>query len=290
MDKKIIKKADVLIEALPYIQKFYEKTIVIKYGGAAMTDNDTRRNVLKDIVFMSYVGMRPVLVHGGGPHISKKVEQLGGEVKFINGLRVTDKMTMKIVEEELLQINKELVREIMSLGGNAMSLNGKDDRLIKVSKHPPIKGQDIGYVGEIQKVHANVISKMLSGDIIPVIPPLGIGLRDGLTYNINADNAAAEIAGALNALKFVLLTNVPGIIRNMNDPKTIISRASSKEVKKLIKSGIVSGGMIPKVIACLRALKLGVKKTHIIDEKVPHALLLEIFTNEGIGTEIVKQS
>ncbi|MDO8561972.1 MAG: acetylglutamate kinase [bacterium] len=287
MDKKIIKKADVLIEALPYIQKFYEKTIVIKYGGAAMTDTETRRNVLRDIVFMSYVGMRPILVHGGGPHISKKIEEMGGEVKFVNGFRVTDKTAIKIVEEELLNINHELVQEIISLGGSALSLHGKDDNLIEVKKHPPIDGQDIGFVGEITKINGDVIQKMIASDIIPVIPPLGVGAKDGLTYNINADNVAAEIAGALGAMKFILLTNVPGIMRDMEDSTTLLSRVTSVEVEKLKKSGIVSGGMIPKVNACVRALARGVEKTHIIDEKIPHALLLEIFTDEGIGTEIL---
>lgn len=289
MDKKIIKKADVLIEALPYIQKFYEKIIVIKYGGAAMTDKEVRKNVLKDIVFMNYVGMRPVLVHGGGPHISKKIEALGGEVRFVNGFRVTDKMTMGVVEEELLQINRELVREIVSLGGSAISLSGKDDNLIEVKKHPPIDGQDIGFVGEITKINGGVIQRMLASDIIPVIPPLGVGKKDGLTYNINADNVAAEIAGALGAIKFILLTNVAGIMSagGGKDSGTLIPRASKADVKKLIKSGVVSGGMIPKVNACVRALDCGVVKTHIINEKIPHALLLEIFTNEGIGTEIL---
>lgn len=289
MDKKIIKKADVLVEALPYIQKFYEKTIVIKYGGAAMTDNDARRNVLKDVVFMSYVGMRPIIVHGGGPHISKRIEEMGGEVRFVNGFRVTDKTAIKIVEEELLQINRELVQEIISLGGSALALHGKDDNLIEVKKHPPINGEDIGFVGEITKINGDVIQKMIASDIIPVIPPLGIGGKDGLTYNINADNVAAEIAGALGAAKFILLTNVPGIMRDMKDPATLLSRVTSGEVEKLIKDGTVSGGMIPKVNACVRALKCGVEKTHIIDEKISHALLLEIFTDEGVGTEIVKR-
>ncbi|HXK39051.1 MAG TPA: acetylglutamate kinase [Candidatus Paceibacterota bacterium] len=296
MDKKIIKKADVLIEALPYIQKFYEKIIVIKYGGAAMTDKEVRKNVLKDIVFMNYVGMRPVLVHGGGPNITKKIEQMGGEVKFVDGFRVTDKITIGVVEEELLQINKELVQEITSLGGTAISLSGKDDNLIEVKKHPPINGEDIGFVGEITKINGDVIQRMLTSDIIPVIPPLGIGASDGLTYNINADNVAAEIAGALGAIKFVLITNVAGIISagggsasGGKNSGTLISRASKTDVKKLIKSGVVSGGMIPKVNACVRALDCGVAKTHIINEKIPHALLLEIFTDEGIGTEIVKK-
>lgn len=288
MDKKIIKKADILTEALPYIQEFYEKIVVIKYGGAAMTDDGVRRSVLKDIVFMNYVGMRPVLVHGGGPHISKKIEELGGEVKFVNGLRVTSKEAISIVEEELLKINRELVREIISLGSSAISLSGKDDNLIEVKKHPPVCGKDMGFVGEITKINCDVIQRMIASDIIPVISPIGVGAKDGLSYNINADNVAAEIAGALGASKFILITNVPGIMTDMKDPNSLVSRANSSEVKKLIKSKIVSGGMLPKVNSCIRALNLGVNKTHIIDEKIQHALLLEIFTDEGIGTEIVQ--
>src|SRR3989338_2776965 len=249
MDKKIIKKADVLIEALPYIQKFYEKIIVIKYGGAAMTDKEGRKNVLKDIVFMNYVGMRPVLVHGGGPNITKKIEEMGVEVKFVDGFRVTDKITIGVVEKELLQINKELVQEITSLGGTAISLSGKDDNLIEVRKHPPINGEDIGFVGEITKINGGVIQRMLASDIIPVIPPLGIGKKDGLTYNINADNVASGIAGALGDIKFVLLTNVAGIMyagggsaSGGKNSGTLISRASKTDVKKFIKSGVVSAG------------------------------------------------
>ncbi|MCR4281383.1 MAG: acetylglutamate kinase, partial [Candidatus Kaiserbacteria bacterium] len=204
--------------------------------------------------------------------------------------------TMAVVEEELLQINRELVREIVALGGSAISLSGKDDNLIEVKKHPPINGQDIGFVGEITKINGDVIQRMVTSDIIPIIHPLGIGTKDGLTYNINADNVAAEIAGALGATKFVLLTNVPGIMSARGGSAsggknfgTLIPRATSADVKKLIKSGVVSGGMIPKVNACVRALNRGVEKTHIIDEKIPHALLLEIFTDKGIGTEIIKK-
>ncbi len=288
-DKKIIHKADVLIEALPYIQSFFGKIIVIKYGGAAMTDKAIRRNVLRDIVFMSYVGMRPILVHGGGPHISKRIEKFGGEVKFVNGIRVTNKKTMAVVEDELAKIGQQIVQEIVLLGGSAISLSGKD-RLIEVKKHADIEGQDMGYVGEITKINGDVIEKLIKGDLIPVIAPIGVSLKDGLTYNINADNVAAEVAGALGAVKFVLLTNVAGIMKNMKDPGTLLSRVNAADVKGLIKSKTISGGMIPKVNACTRALKRGVLKTHIINEKIEHALLLEIFTDKGIGTEIVKKN
>ncbi len=286
--EEMIRKADVLIEALPYIQSFYDKTIVIKYGGAAMTDPVIRRNVLEDIVFTSYVGMRPVLVHGGGPYITKRLEEINKEVKFVKGYRITDEETMEIVEEELSRINREIVREIISLGGSAISLSGKEDHLIEVKKHAEIDGVDIGFVGEITKVNADVIQKMITSDIIPVISPIGIG-KDGFTYNVNADQASAEVARALGALKLVLLTNVRGILKNMESPESLIPHVNISELESLIDSKIVAGGMIPKVRACTRALERGVKKTHIIDGKIPHGILLEIFTDKGIGTEIVKR-
>src|SRR3989338_6015354 len=283
----IIKKADVLIEALPYIQSFYDKPIVIKYGGAGMTDAAIRRNVLEDIVFMSYVGMCPILVHGGGPTLSKKLKDLGVGTKFVQGFRVTDEKTMQIAEEEFMRINTEIVREIKSLGGSAMSLNGDEDGVIEVQKHGPIDGEDVGYVGDITKVNADVLQKMLVGDIIPVIPPLGFGTNDDHAYNINADQVAAEVASAIGALKLVVLTNVQGILRNLDNPDTLLSHVTLAEVDTLMKSGVIAGGMIPKVKACIKALEGGVPKTHILDAKIPHALLLEIFTDKGIGTEIV---
>lgn len=286
--EEMIRKADVLIEALPYIQSFYDKTIVIKYGGAAMTDIAIRRNVLEDIVFLSYVGMRPILVHGGGPYISKRIEDLGKEVKFVRGFRVTDEETMEVVEDELSKVNRDIVREIISLGGSAISLSGKEDHLIEVKKHADIDGEDIGFVGDITKINGDVIQKMITSDIIPVISPIGIG-KDGFTYNVNADQASAEIARSLGALKLVLLTNVRGIMKNQADPESLIPHFSVPEIDDFIEKKIISGGMIPKVKACARALERGVKKTHIIDGKIPHGLLLEIFTDKGIGTEIVKR-
>lgn len=284
----MIKKADVLIEALPYIQNFYDKTIVIKYGGAVLTDTDIRRNVLEDIVFLSYVGMRPVLVHGGGPYISKKLEEIGKEPKFVKGFRVTDEETMEIVEEELFKVNREIVRQIISLGGSAISLSGKDDHLIEAKKHADIDGQDIGYVGEVTKVNADIIQRMITSDIIPVITPIAIG-KDGFTYNINADQASAEIARALGAIKLALLTNVNGVFRDIDKPESIISHINIAEIEELMEKKIISGGMIPKVKACMRALEKGVKKIHIINGTIPHGLLLEIFTDKGVGTEIVKR-
>lgn len=286
--EEMIKKADVLIEALPYIQNFYDKTIVIKYGGAVLTDIDIRRNVLEDIVFLSYVGMRPVLVHGGGPYISKRLEEIGKEPKFVKGFRVTDEETMEVVEEELFKVNREIVRQIISLGGSAISLSGKDDHLIEAKKHGDIDGQDIGYVGEVTKVNADIIQRMITSDIIPVITPIAIG-KDGFTYNINADQASAEIARALGAIKLALLTNVNGVFRDIDKPESIISHINIAEIEELMEKKIISGGMIPKVKACMRALEKGVKKIHIINGAIPHGLLLEIFTDKGVGTEIVKR-
>lgn len=287
--EEMIKKADVLIEALPYIQQFYDKTIVIKYGGAVLTDTDVRRNVLEDIVFMSYVGMRPVLVHGGGPYISKRLEEMGKEPRFVKGFRVTDEETIEVVEEELSKVNREIVREIISLGGSAISLSGKEDHLVEVKKHPEIDGEDIGFVGEIVKVNGDVIQRMITSDIIPVISPIGIGQKDGFTYNVNADQVSAEIARALAALKLVLLTNVSGVYRDFKDPESVISHITLADVEKLMDQGIISGGMIPKLKACVRSIEKGVKKVHIINGKIPHGLLLEIFTDKGVGTEIVKR-
>ncbi len=286
--EEMIKKADVMIEALPYIQSFYDKTIVIKYGGAVLTEIGIRRNVLEDIVFMSYVGMRPVLVHGGGPYISKKLEEMGKEPKFVNGFRVTDEDTIDVVEEELAKVNREIVRDIISHGGSAISLSGKEDHLIEVKKHADIDGHDLGFVGDITKVNVDVIQKMITSDIIPVISPIGIG-KDGFTYNVNADQVAAEIARALNALKLAYLTNVHGIFLDANNPDSVISHITVAEIEGLIQSKVISGGMIPKVKSCTRALEKGVKKVHIINGQIPHGLLLEIFTDKGIGTEIVKK-
>ena len=286
--EEMIKKADVLIEALPYIQNFYEKTIVIKYGGAVLIDTVIRRSVLEDIVFMNYVGMRPVLVHGGGPYISKRLEEIGKEPKFVKGYRVTDEEGIEIVEEELAKVNRDIVREIISLGGSAISLSGKEDHLIEVKKHADIDGTDLGFVGEVTKINGDVIQRMITSDIIPVISPIGIG-KDGFTYNVNADQAAAEIARSLGALKLAYLTNVQGILKNAEDPDTVISHVTVAEIEGLIEKQIISGGMIPKVKSCMRALERGVKKVHIINGKIPHGLLLEIFTDKGIGTEIVKR-
>ncbi|MFT5206329.1 MAG: acetylglutamate kinase [Candidatus Omnitrophota bacterium] len=285
---KYIEKATVLIEALPYIRNFYEKVVVIKYGGAAMLTPAIRRAVLQDIVFMNYVGMRPLLIHGGGPFINKRLEQSGKQAHFVSGYRVTDEETMQVVEDELTSINREIVQEITSLGASAISLSGKDDHLIMTKKHADIDGVDIGYVGDVNKVNVEILQKMVTSDIIPVISPIGIGI-DGFAYNVNADTAAAEIARALKALKFVLLTDVDGIRSDASKPETKISHLLVTEAEGLIADGTITAGMIPKVRACLRAMDRGVKKAHIINGTTPHALLLEIFTEQGIGTEIVRR-
>jgi acetylglutamate kinase len=282
--QKLIEKADILIEALPYIKKFSGKTIVIKYGGSAMTDEGLKEKFALDVILMKYVGINPVIVHGGGPQIGKTMERLGKEPVFVHGHRVTDKETMDIVEMVLGgKINKEIVSFINKHGGRAVGLTGKDAGMIKAKKKL-LKGADLGLVGEVKSVDPHIILSVMGQGFIPVIAPMGIG-ADSQTYNINADSAAGAIAGALKAEKLLLLTDVKGI----QDKKgKLLSTLSKKEVESLIKKRVIVGGMLPKVASCFTALKGGVKKTHIIDGRVPHALLLEIFTDEGVGTEIVR--
>lgn len=286
--KKLIAKANVMIEALPYIRNFYEKTVIIKYGGSAMLDKKIRRGVLQDIVFMNYVGLRPIIVHGGGPFISDRLKKMNKEVKFVGGLRVTSEENIRIVEEALTEVNREIVKDIIQLGSSAISLSGKDDHLIETRKHSNIEGVDVGFVGDIVRINGDILEKLVTSDIIPVISPIGIG-RDGYTYNVNADDAAAEIARDVRAIKLILLTDVDGICKKPRDPKTLMSHLSAKEMDDMIRRKIISDGMIPKTRACLKGLDRGVKKAHIINGKIPHALLLEIFTDKGIGTEIVKK-
>ena len=283
-----IKKADVLIEALPYIKKFSGKVIVIKYGGSSLGKKELKRSIIEDIVFMNYAGMKPVLVHGGGPDISKKLEELGKKPEFIDGFRVTDKEALEVVDSVLTRLNAELVENIKSIGGNAFGLIGRDANIIKAKKINLKDGKkDLGFVGEIVSVDTTVIERFLDANVIPVIAPLGRG-DDGNIYNINADTSASAIAGALKAEKFVLLTNVPGILKNRNDRESLLHTVSVGEIEKLIKKGTIESGMIPKTRACVDAVSKGVKKSHIIDAGLPHALLLEIFTDKGIGTEIIK--
>lgn len=280
-----IKKSEVLIEALPYIKAFYAKVIVIKYGGSILTDEAVRRNVLEDIVFMSYAGMRPVLVHGGGPFINEKMKAAGKKVKFVDGHRVTDEGMIAIIDEVFTQLNKQMVEEIRALGGQGFGLSGKDAELIKV-KNIDESGK-MGYVGDITSVDITLLTRLIETNIIPVISPLGKG-EDGKIYNINADSAATNIARALGAEKMVLLTDVKGVMRDVRDEGTLFNSLTIADADYLIEKGIIAEGMIPKTKACLFAIKNGVKKAHIVDCRIPHALLLEIFTNKGIGTEITK--
>lgn len=285
-----IKKANILIEALPYIQNFYGKTVVIKYGGNAMINDDLKNSVMEDITLLKYIGMRPVLVHGGGPEINKVLEQFNIKSQRINGLRVTDSVTMEIVQMVLVgKTNKEIVSLLNQKGSKAIGLCGIDGSLLECEKHyETVDGQpmDIGYVGKITRVNTKLIDHIASDEYIPVIAPVATG-PDGKSYNVNADTAAAEIAAALQAEKLILLTDIEGV-KKSRDSDEIISTLTVDEVYKLIEEKIIEDGMIPKVLGCVDALKRGVKRTHIIDGRIPHCLLLEIFTNKGIGTMIVK--
>lgn len=281
--EKAIKKADILIEALPYIEKFQDKFIVIKYGGSTLVSRKKRLRVLEDIIFMSLAGMKPVIVHGGAPFINKKFKRLKKKTKFIDGLRVSGEKEIKIIKDALTMINRRIVREIRMLGGKAQCVSGK--KIIRVRRHRRFK--ELGFVGEIRFIDSSRIEDICSKEIIPVISPLGMA-RDGNIYNINADQASAHVARALSAEKLALLTNVEGIYRDEDDEESLISSLTKSRARALIKKGIIGSGMIPKVKACISAIVGGVKKTHIINGSLPHALLLEIFTDEGIGTEVVK--
>jgi len=283
--EEAIRKADVLIEALPYIKKFHKKVIVIKYGGSIMSDAKIRNGVLEDIVFLNFMGLRTILVHGGGPNISDRMRASGKKTEFVEGMRVTDEETLKLVEEELQVLNEMIVKELNELGAKATGLNGKNDDLIQVEKKKT--KIDIGLVGNIKEINTGLLNEELKKDRVVVVLPMGRG-KDKKTYNVNADEAAASIAASLEAEKFVLMTNVKGIMRNAEDKNSFISTLTVQEVNGLIENKIIQQGMIPKVNACVVAINGGVKKTHIIDARTPHGLLLEIFTDKGIGTEIVR--
>ena len=283
--EEAIKKADVLIEALPYIRKFHRKIIVIKYGGSILGEEKIRKGVLEDIVFLNLVGIKAVLVHGGGPNISERMRASGKKTEFVDGMRVTDEETLVVVEEELQSLNDLIVKEISELGAKVSGLNGKDKNIIQVEKK---KAEiDLGLVGNIVGINTEPIFEDLKDNKVAVVLPMGRG-RDKKAYNVNADEAAASIAASLGAEKLVLLTNVKGIMRNPEDPHSFLSTLTIEEAKGLIENNVIQQGMIPKVSACINALDNGVKKTHIIDARTPHGLLLEIFTDQGIGTEIIK--
>jgi acetylglutamate kinase len=277
-------RAAVLIHALPYIQSFLGKTIVVKYGGNAMINGELKAAVIQDVVLMSCIGIRAVLVHGGGPEIDSMLKKTGKESRFVNGLRYTDAETMEIVQMVLCgKVNKDIVGLIQQQGGRAIGLCGIDGAMLKARK---IKSEDLGLVGEIEEVDSTVLNSALDAGFIPVVSSVASGIDDGQPLNINADTAAAKIAAALRAEKLMLMTDVRGIMRDMQDPDSLIKTAGCNELKKLKEQGIISKGMIPKVDCCALALEGGVKNAHIIDGRLPHALLVELFTDEGIGTMI----
>jgi len=286
--QELISKAKVLIEALPYIKKFSGKTVVVKYGGSAMNSEALKDEIMQDLVLMKYVGMKPVVVHGGGPEITRAMEQMGKKPVFIDGRRVTDAETMAIIEMVLIgKLNQEIVAGLNRHGGSAVGLSGKDGNLI-ISRKMVAGERDLGFVGEITEVRPAVIHALDRDNFIPVIAPVGMDL-EGQTYNNNADDVAAAVAVALRADKLVLLTDVPGILHDPAEPNSLISTIPSGQIEELISQGVIRGGMLPKVRACERALNGGVGKTHIIDGRVSHALLLEVFTDRGIGTEMVRE-
>ena len=283
---EIMKKAEVLIEALPYIQQFNRKIIVVKYGGSAMSNEELQKNVIKDVTLLKLVGFKPIIVHGGGKEISRWVAKTGKEAQFINGLRVTDDETMEIAEMVLNKVNKSLVTMVQELGVNAVGISGKDGGLLKVEKKYA-DGQDIGFVGDVKEVNANVIYDLLENDFLPIVAP--IGLDDKFqTYNINADDAACAIAKAVGADKLVFLTDIEGLYKDINDKSSFISRLTASQADALIEDGFIGGGMLPKLNNCTSAIKNGVNRVHILDGRILHCLLLEIFTHEGIGTAIIK--
>jgi len=291
--KKSMERADILLEALPYIKRFYNKTIVIKYGGHAMVDENLKKMFAMDVVMMKYIGMHPVIVHGGGPQIGSHLKKLGKDSTFVQGMRVTDEETMNIVEMVLAgHVNKEIVGLINHHGGRAVGLTGKDGNLIQAEKYfltddkakdTPPEIIDLGLVGKVKKFNTELIQSLVKDGFMPIIAPIGGG-DDGETYNINADLVAGELASALMAEKLVLLTDVEGVISERGD---LIPSMDYRQADELIEKGIIKGGMYPKVKCCLKALRRGVGKTHIIDGRLNHAILLEIFTDEGIGTEVV---
>lgn len=293
MDQVAIDKAAVLAEALPYIRRFSGKTVVIKYGGAAMAAADLKNAVMMDVALMKYVGVNPILVHGGGPEVSAMSKKLGLESRFIDGLRVTDAATMEVAQMVLVgKTNREIVTHLGAQGVKAVGLSGQDGGLIRATKHAhrSVKtGEvvDLGFVGDVASVDVGVLQSLAAADFVPVIAPVGLG-PDGQPYNINADTVAGAIAAALHAEKLVLLTDVEGVRADKDDPASLLSRVTADEVKAWMTAGKLEGGMIPKLECCLTALEGGVNRVHIIDGRVPHSLLLEIFTDRGVGTMVIK--
>ena len=281
----ILQKAQVLVEALPYIQRFNRKIIVVKYGGSAMVDEELKNSVIQDVVLLKLVGFKPIIVHGGGKEISQWVGKIGKEARFVNGLRVTDEETMEIAEMVLSKVNKSLVTMVQELGVKAVGISGKDGGLLTVDKKYA-DGQDIGFVGEIKDVNPKVLYDLLEKDFLPIVAP--VGLDEGFaTYNINADDAACAIAKAVGADKLVFLTDIEGLYKDINDKSSFISRITASDAEALIAGGLIGGGMLPKLNNCTSAIENGVNRVHILDGRIPHCLLLEIFTNSGVGTAII---
>ncbi|NQT46986.1 MAG: acetylglutamate kinase [Candidatus Omnitrophica bacterium] len=284
--KSAIKKSDVLIEALPYIRSFRGKVVVIKYGGSSLEDDESRKNILQDIVFMSYAGMKPLLVHGGGPHINERLKEIGKKAVFVDGHRVTDKKTLSEVKKIFAGLGEKIATEIKELGGKALALSDGTDGVIKAEKLKAEQG-NLGYVGKATSLDTDLINSLMEDEVIPVIAPIGKDDK-GTFYNINADSVASKTAILMQAVKLVLLTNVDGVMKQDGKEPALIQSLNEAETSRLLKEGVISGGMMPKVTACLDAVKGGVNKAHIVNAKLPHALLLEMFTKRGIGTEITK--
>ena len=285
---EVMQKAEVLIEALPYIQRFNRKIIVVKYGGSAMVDEELKKHVIQDVTLLKLVGFKPIIVHGGGKEISKWVEKSGKVPEFVNGLRKTDADTMEIAEMVLNRVNKSLVQMVQELGVNAIGISGKDGGLLKVDKKY-CGGEDIGYVGEVKEVNPKILYDLLEKDFLPIICPIGLS-DDYETYNINADDAACAIAQAVKAEKLAFLTDIEGVYKDPADPDSLISELTVSHARELIEAGNIGGGMLPKLNNCIGAILDGVSRVHILDGRIAHCLLLEIFTNRGIGTAILGDS
>ena len=284
--QQYLDKAQVLIEALPYIQRFNRKIIVVKYGGSALVDEELKKQVIEDVTLLKLVGFKPIIVHGGGKEISRWVNKVGMKPKFVNGLRVTDADTMEVAEMVLGKVNKSLVQHVEELGVRAIGISGKDGGLLKVDKKYS-EGQDIGYVGDVKSVNAEILYDLLEKDFLPIVCPVGLD-AEYETYNINADDAACAIARAVHAEKLAFLTDIEGVYKDPKDPKTLISELCVEEAEQLMSDGNIGGGMLPKLQNCIDAIENGVSRVHILDGRIPHCLLLEIFTNKGIGTAILK--
>ena len=286
--QQYLDKAEVLIEALPYIQRFNRKIIVVKYGGSAMVDEELKARVIQDVTLLKLVGFKPIIVHGGGKEISRWIQKVGMKPEFKNGLRVTDEATMELAEMVLGKVNKSLVQLVESLGVRAIGISGKDGRLLSVEKKYA-DGEDIGFVGDVTKVNTDILYDLLEKDFLPIICPVGLDDENN-TYNINADDAACAIAKAMKAEKLAFLTDIEGVYKDPKDPATLISELTISAAHELVEDGYIGGGMLPKINNCIEAIESGVSRVHILDGRIPHCLLLEIFTNKGIGTAILNDS